>query len=210
MHLGKEHYETTKAHRLAMAFARELHITGKNLLIEKLPINAFRLELLDCIFPQAKYIYLLRNGLEVAHSIEKLADRGKWFGYGDYKWHLLVEYARQRDGLRELPGQCLSNFDRGLLEWRLSVEACTAFFGNLPAERLAQIRYDEFINNPSDVINSILKFLRLEPSREIDDVVNAEIQRRSKRLTSVDMTPRARTIGGEALMATVSRMDIAG
>ena len=52
-------------------FFREQVLGNSIILLEKLPINNFRLEFLNASFPDAKYIYLTRNGLEVSKSIEK-------------------------------------------------------------------------------------------------------------------------------------------
>ncbi|MBN1225030.1 MAG: sulfotransferase [Candidatus Aminicenantes bacterium] len=42
----------------------------KPVLIEKLPINNFRLNLILRIFPDARFIHIYRNGLEVARSMD--------------------------------------------------------------------------------------------------------------------------------------------
>ena len=46
-------------------------LNSSKILLEKLPINSFRLRFLKESFPEARYIYLTRNGLEVSKSIEK-------------------------------------------------------------------------------------------------------------------------------------------
>ena len=59
--------------------------------MEKLPINNFRLKFLKKSFPNARYIYLSRNGLEVSKSIEKRIQKQNWFT-GE-KYELLKKYS---------------------------------------------------------------------------------------------------------------------
>src|SRR5262245_51402655 len=76
----------TKSKRLSRAFRLETVISRRPVLVEKLPVNSFRLGLIDRIFPDARFIHIFRNGLEVANSIEKESKEGKWFGANAYKW----------------------------------------------------------------------------------------------------------------------------
>ena len=62
---------------LRKLFFREQVLGNAKILIEKLPINNFRLDFLQKSFPEAKYIYLTRNGLEVSKSIEKRIQKKK-------------------------------------------------------------------------------------------------------------------------------------
>ena len=56
---------------LHLLFFREQVLGKSTILLEKLPINNFRLKFLKKSFPNARYIYLSRNGLEVSKSFEK-------------------------------------------------------------------------------------------------------------------------------------------
>ena len=58
-------------------FFREQVLGKSTILLEKLPINNFRLNFLKNSFPNAKYIYLTRNGLEVSKSIGKMIQKIK-------------------------------------------------------------------------------------------------------------------------------------
>jgi hypothetical protein len=56
-------------------FFRKQVLGNAKVLLEKLPINNFRLKFLKESFPDAKYIYLTRNGLEVSKSIQRHISR---------------------------------------------------------------------------------------------------------------------------------------
>lgn len=84
--LTKADFSHRKSKKLSRLFKFETFIQRGPVLVEKLPINNFRLEFIRCIFPDARFIHIYRNGLEVARSIEKLSNRGEWFGANAYKW----------------------------------------------------------------------------------------------------------------------------
>ena len=66
-----------KNHLLHHLLFREQVLGNAKILLEKLPINCFRLKFLEKSFPNARYIYLTRNGLEVSDSIERSMQKGK-------------------------------------------------------------------------------------------------------------------------------------
>ena len=96
-------------------------------LVEKSPINALRIGYLDAIAPEARFVHIVRDGVDVAHSIERLAavtrrmafraPLNEWWGVGDAKW-----VALERDG-REAGYYAdeLHWLTRGCPTWRLRV-----------------------------------------------------------------------------------------
>lgn len=56
---------------LRKKFASKLEKSGKKLLVEKTPSNCFRIKYLQSVFPEAKFIYVTRDGRDVAHSAMK-------------------------------------------------------------------------------------------------------------------------------------------
>src|SRR5690349_9110008 len=56
--------DVTRSERLRRLFRCHAMLAGRPLVVEKLPINAFRLEFLQAVFPEARYIHIYRNGLE--------------------------------------------------------------------------------------------------------------------------------------------------
>src|SRR5690606_33383867 len=75
-----------KSALLRTLFYRQTIKTSRPVLVEKLPINNFRVEFIQAIFPDARFIHIYRNGLEVANSIKKMSEAGKWFASNQYKW----------------------------------------------------------------------------------------------------------------------------
>jgi hypothetical protein len=151
------------------------------------------------IFPDARFIHIYRNGLEVARSIAKASERGEWFAAHSYKWDLLVDYARNHDDTKTLPTVCTSYHDKGLLEWRLSTEAAVAFLRRVPDDAFFEIHYDEFVDDPTEAIAEILEFLNVERDPDVDAFVSRRVARRSIILNSENVSEKERMIGGNLL-----------
>lgn len=135
------------------------------LLLQALAINSFRVPFLRTAFPQARFIHVIRDGMRVAAEIAARADKNGWYGRGGYKWRALQDYAmRTPEGAAAL-GMCEDNFDRGLLEWRLGIDAVRA--AAVGGDALLELRYEDLVARPLDTLETTLAFLGLkrDPAR---------------------------------------------
>jgi LPS sulfotransferase NodH len=190
--------DSTKSRKLSRLFRLETIMSRRPVLLEKLPINSFRLEFIHHIFPDALFIHLFRNGLEVASSIEKESKKGKWFGADSYKWNQLVDYARRKDETSELPARCATYRDMGLLEWRLSTEAVVAFLRGRPDATFAELNYDEFVASPVEAVLQLQDFIGVDRDPEVAAFASNTVTRRSSKLNQV-LSDDDRILGGELL-----------
>lgn len=62
---------------------------GKTSLLEKTIENTFRLDWLDSLFPNCKFIMVKRNPIQTARSISRFQP-DTWFGFEKYKWTQLL------------------------------------------------------------------------------------------------------------------------
>jgi hypothetical protein len=187
------------AHRLRAAFAGAAAAPGRGQLIEKLPVNSFRVGYIARIFPDARFIHLLRNGLEVAASIASVAEAFTWYGHDDFKWRLLVDEANAR-GLDELA--LLASGDlrlRGLLEWRLSVTSAREALATLSPERVCELHYRELVDDPLGACARLEAFAGLQPSDAMRGFAGRELRRRSPVLAEAQLTQPENRIGGDLL-----------
>ena len=190
--------DSTKSKKLSRLFRLETVISGRPVLLEKLPINSFRLEFIHHIFPDALFIHIFRNGLEVASSIEKESQKGKWFGTNSYKWNQLVDYARCEPETSELPELCKSYRDMGLLEWRLSTEAVVAFLRRLPDTRFAELNYDEFVAGPVEAVLQLQDFIGVDRDPAVAAYVSNTVTRKSSKVGQV-LSDNDQILGGKLL-----------
>ena len=197
--LTEANADSRKSKKLSRSFRLETIISGRPVLIEKLPINSFRLELIDHIFPDARFIHIFRNGLEVASSIEKESKKGNWFGATSYKWNQLVDYAMRKDDTRGLPALCTTYHDMGLLEWRLSTEAVVAFLRRLPDTKFVEINYDEFVASPVEAVLRLQDFIGVDRDPEVAEFVSNRVVRKSSHLAQVKLSAKDQMLGGQLL-----------
>jgi LPS sulfotransferase NodH len=175
--------------------------TGRAVLMEKLPINSFRLPFLHAIFPAARYIHIRRDGVEVARSIERLCRPDGWYGVDDVKWQALVNYSRTRPEWESLPELCDSAFRRGLLEWRLSEETAACFFAEHPAVPCLTLAYDELVSDAVSTLARALDFVGLELDSATRRHAERELARRSAPAADQSLDRVDQLIGGPQLHA---------
>ena len=202
--LTKDDADPLKSRRLARLLRFESVKTGGgNILLEKLPANVFRLDFIDSVFPDARYIHICRSGLETARSIAEISRYGSWWGVRSYKWKELVRIASLREETAGLPDLCRNFYHRGLLEWRLSTEFICRFLNKKPIESFRETSYDSLVDHSVETIVSLLKFLGLEMNSEVDEFIGRGIHRFSPKLRGVSLSDTEVAIGGELLRVSV-------
>lgn len=156
---GAGDFKPKSAARLKAAMARAAG--DKTMIVEKWPINAFRIELIDAVFPAAQFVWLKRSAWPVAKSIERCVEAdASWWGIFDYKWRAIKAYALAQPEYASLvPLAEQSHFHRGLLEWRLSYDAMNAAFAKINPARVHAIAYDDFVASPLEHGQAITRFL---------------------------------------------------
>jgi hypothetical protein len=167
-------------------------------LVEKLAINNFRMGFLTALCPQAKLINIVRHGVEVAFSIEQKANLAQWYGQNDRKWTLLVDYA-WANGFGPLVARCRTPYHRGLLEWRMSIEAAESFFQANPGAPAIHLRYEDLVEHPIETIHSVLDFLGLDRSEDLERFAETEVGRKSPAATQREIPAGTEEIVGPAL-----------
>lgn len=170
----------------------------RQLVVEKLAINNFRLGFLTALCPNAAIVNIVRHGVEVAFSIEQKALLGHWYGQNDRKWSLLVEHAWANGYGRLLP-LCKTPYHRGLLEWRMSVEAAERYLAATPPARLLQLRYEGLLADPAATSRRVQEFLGLEPSDSVTNFAVEQVQRQNPAAAQRTIPPGTEELAGETL-----------
>ena len=156
-------YNNTKKEKIRSVFFKEAQKHKKNNILEKLPINCFRLNFINKVFPEAKFIVIKRNSFEVAASIEKKINKGNWYGFKDNKLRLLIEYANSNN--IETKDFLKTDFNKGLLEWKLSNIAINKFF-NESKKDFFLINYYNLTINAKEILTEAFNFLEIKYNEE--------------------------------------------
>jgi hypothetical protein len=138
--------------------------------VEKSPINALRIGYLDAIAPDARFVHIVRDGVDVARSIERMAavtrrmlfrpPLNEWWGVGDVKWAAL-----QRDGQAAgyYPDEVYrlhSDAQRAAYEWLMSLGEVESWRLSL-GPRLVELLYQDLTNDPRSTLQAVMESLQL-------------------------------------------------
>ncbi|MBE50633.1 MAG: hypothetical protein CMP51_02960 [Flavobacteriales bacterium] len=187
-----------KTNQLKTIFFKEQVISNSKLLLEKLPINCFRLNFLHQSFPNAKYIYITRNGLEVSYSISKKIEKENW--HTGEKENLLMNLAHKNK--IEFPVN-INNQEKGMLEWRLSMEHSHKFFKNFNRHSYLHFSYESFVKQPKMILQNIFTFLELSFSDELIIRATKKI-RRSNNIIRSTQSENLKELGGDFLSSSIN------
>lgn len=158
------------AHRLFGAF---LFITASRRILDKYPELVFRMPFVRAVFPDARFLFLVRSGWDTCLSIEQWsrangregpAGAVDWWGVDRRKWRLLIDEIAANDPafaplvaeLRALDSQR----DMAAVEWVLTMRE-----GMRQASENADVltvRYEELAEAPQPTLERICDFCDLQ------------------------------------------------
>jgi CelD/BcsL family acetyltransferase involved in cellulose biosynthesis len=151
-------------------FRRLMSVPAGLTLVEKSPINALRIGYLDALAPDARFVHIVRDGVEVARSIEKMAGvtlrmafrapLNEWWGVGDAKWAALVRDGRAAGYYPDEVGELTTDAQRGAYEWLLSLSEVEAWRTHV-ASRLVELRYQDLTDDPAGTLRKLAESLGL-------------------------------------------------
>ena len=143
-----------------------------NHLIEKTPHNALRLDYLDKLVPDAFFLNIVRDGIEVAESINKLSTENvykiafmpffnQWWGTNNCKWKAIKRDGIINYGLSEEVDLLVTNEQMGAYEWLLSMKEVDKYRPVL-GECLLEIKYTDLIFDGTAVMIKIANHFDLK------------------------------------------------
>lgn len=157
--------------------------------VEKTAANSLRVSFLYEIFPDAKYIFLFRNGLDVVpsamkrwvvpidwpYTFKKLKYTPKFdLLYYAYSYIVKRTFNRNKDNRMPVWGPCyigmredaknLSLPEVCAKQWSKSVLKTIEQMKDIPAASKISIKYEDFVLNPEQELERILGFLGVEKS----------------------------------------------
>ncbi len=176
-------------------FARFTRSQGRQRFCEKTPSNCLRIPFMQSVFPEGKYLLLLRDGRAVFRSTEEIQQAGadwqriwarvreshwrEWPAYWDrLKWVWKKLRGQRLDfwGVRP-PGwqQWLNTMTPAQIiakQWSESIQTAIADFQLLPEPQRLMLRYEDLVADPKSTIVRLADFLQLsDGTRLIDEAL---------------------------------------
>ncbi len=167
------------AHRIYGAYLR---FVGARRVVDKYPELIFRVPFVLSLFPDARLVFLVRNGWSTCGSIGRwssshgVATEGEvhdWWGAERRKWRLLVEQIAATDP--ELHQRCdelvemTDQRSMAAVEWLLTMREGLQAMRRHP-EHILLLRYEELVAmERRAVLERLLEFLELSPDARFMD-----------------------------------------
>lgn len=152
---------TARAHRRFQALMSQ---PPGMTLVEKSPHNTFRIGYLNALDPEARFVHIIRDGIDVAHSIAKIAQGetkiafrpslNDWWGVGNSKWHALAADGKMANYYSPEVSDLESDAQRGAYEWlicQLEVDKWRERLG----PRLVEVTYQSLTDDPATTLRAI-------------------------------------------------------
>jgi hypothetical protein len=146
---------------LRKTFDRFERSPGASVFITKRTANNRRLNWLREAFPDARYIHLVRDGRDVAHSLSKV----RFWKTHNVWWDGRKPGEMEADGWDPLQ-ICGRN-------WAEDVLAAEKGLEGLPAGRCLTLSYESLLQQWEETLSSVCDFLQLEDSQPFLDAVRA-------------------------------------
>ena len=159
--------------RAAQMFGAYLTTTRSERLVDKYPELIFRIDFVRALFPDARFIFLVRNGWDTCHSIATWSKRlgvqvngekHDWWGVNDRKWRLLVEQLVKTDlAFSEITDK-IEHFerhlDRAAVEWIITMQEGIRLMDNLP-HCTHFVRFEDLTAKSDETLSALCDFCEL-------------------------------------------------
>ena len=165
---------TDEMHRRAsQMFGAYLTATRSQRLVDKYPELIFRVGFVRALFPDARFIFLVRNGWDTCHSIATWSERlgvqisgekHDWWGVDDRKWRLLVEQLVKTDpALSEVTDEIKHferHLDRAAVEWLVTMREGIRL-RQASSDCIHLLRFEELTLEPDKTLAELCDFCEL-------------------------------------------------
>ena len=168
----------TFAHRIYGAY---IAATCSKRVVDKYPELIFRISFVRAIFPDAKFLFLVRNGWDTCHSIKRWSKclgveiKGEihdWWGVDNRKWNLLISQVVAADPkfvniINEVKA-INDHQNMAAVEWIVTMREGIKLTQNLP-NHLHMVRYEDLATNTEKTLLNIIDFCELSYDKKFFD-----------------------------------------
>lgn len=139
---------------LRRTFSAILRYTGGTVLLSKRTANNRRIGFLQSIFPEAKFVHLVRDGRGVAYSL---------LGVNWWADHILFWSGMTPS---EMLAQGEDAIDLAARNWVEEMRYIEQGLAGVAANKVCELRYEDFLAQPHAQLDSLLRFMGVEPSAD--------------------------------------------
>ena len=118
-----------------------------------------RIEYLMEIFPDAKFIHVYRDGRAVANSLFEVKWWHGWQGPQNWIWGPLPEKYE-----KEWEDSNRAFIVLAAIQWKILMDSFEQAIKTCPADRIIELKYEDFVERPIENIGNVLEMCELKPS----------------------------------------------
>lgn len=126
-----------------------------------------RLGFLHAVFPDARFIHVVRDGRAFANSLLQVDFWLGWRGPEQWRWGPLDDALR-----REWEAHDRSFIALAAIQWKILMRAMDAAKAAIPASSLLEVRYEDFAADPVAAFGPVLDFCGLERDRDFEHALS--------------------------------------
>jgi hypothetical protein len=150
--------------------------------VEKTPRNAFRIPFLDALFPDAQFVFLLRDPVESISSMMELWENKDfhrsinlpgWSGPKGFRWCMALP-----PGWRELAGR--STAEIAAFQWKACNEAIMDGLEALPGTRWCTLNYADLLKDTQAQISRLCAFANIPFDEGLAQLVSGTLPHSSR------------------------------
>jgi len=198
--LGPEHATPRVKAHLHRVFHRYTRRVSSEKFCEKTPSNCLRVPFIREVFPDAKYIFLVRDGRSIFRSTRQVLDEGvAWIKFvnrfrrmspGDLPYMV----SRLPRVLGKLTGQTpkywgprpegwqtwLENDSTNVMlakQWACTIAKAAADFEQMDPAQYVTLRYEDMLASPREAMTQVLEFLEVRDVQPVFDYVETSVDR---------------------------------
>jgi Sulfotransferase family len=168
-------------------FVKQARRGNSQWIVEKTCANTLRVEFVHAIVPEAKFIFLVRDGWDVASSAEKrwrapldpvyLARKASYVPARDlpyyaarYLSHRIHKLLNRNHRLPTWGPQCqeltawseqMSGLEICIRQWQACVLRASESLAQLPRQQVHYVRYESFVRQPTESLSQLCDFLNI-------------------------------------------------
>lgn len=153
------------------------------------------------MFPQARFVHIVRDGRAVANSWLQMEWWGGYRGPGHWPWGPLeskeiVEWSQHRYSFVALAGLC----------WRRLMESFEDDAASLSGDRYLVLRYEDIVGSPSEQLRRIAEFVGLRwTSRIAATAEGMSLDSSRKRAFETDLTAEQNSVLASVIGPVLAR-----
>ena len=135
------------------------------------PRNTLTLPIWREVYPEARIIHVVRNGLDVAHSLLTREASLRQSLLGRCKRNILMMLPGRRE---RVTGRDFPHLEAGFRLWERYLDVATAHLAEVPDRLKLEFRYEDLLARPQETLQQLTQFLGLPvTSVRIDQVTGS-------------------------------------